>query len=132
MKTPTLRPAVAVATLIGFAAMLAALRVQGAALLTHNPLGFLLVIAALGAVCALGFAAWDPLGSESALRIASGLRSFAGVHAGAGLAAMTGRALTGEDGSGLAAATLATGIVVGLLSWSVDRRAWLADAPVRP
>jgi hypothetical protein len=128
MKTRSVRLLVFVSMLLGFAFTLGALRVQGAALLAQHVYAFLLVIAGLAAAASLGFVAWEEGGEHGVRPVAGGLRTFACIFLGAGFAAALGRGITGEDGSGLSFTCLAIGIVVALLSDSVDRRAWLSEA----
>jgi hypothetical protein len=128
MKVPTIRLPVVVCLLLGFAFTLAALRVQGGVVLTQHVYAFLLILTGLSALAALGSTAWDGAGEHEARPVAAGLRTFGCIFIGAGLAGALGRGVTGEDGSGLGFACLAIGIVVSLLSASVDRRAWLADS----
>lgn len=128
MRAPTIRMSVVVSVLSGFVFALAALKTQGGALLSAHVYAFLLVLAALAALASLGSTAWDGAGEHEARPVAAGLRTFGCIFIGAGLAGALGRGITGEDGSGLGFACLAIGLVTALLSASVDRRAWLADA----
>jgi hypothetical protein len=120
MRPATIRMPVVVGLLAGFVITLAVAGGFGASMLAARPFSVLFALVALAVLLSIGLTAWDTEGVETH-PVASGCRTFSCVLTGAALAA-----IVFVGGGGVAGACLALALPAGLLSMSLDRRAWLA------
>jgi hypothetical protein len=122
MRPATIRMSVVVALLIGFVTVLALAAAQGSTLFGAAPFANLVALVAIAVLLSFGLTAWDGEDGNVPNAFASGGRTFACVLGGAALGAMAV-----DEGAAVAGSCLALAVPVGLLSVSLDRRAWLVN-----